>query len=265
MTKSALCIGINDYPGTQSDLRGCVNDANDWRQMLEARGFQVRQLIDGQATRERIVESIQRLVADAREGDVAVLTYSGHGTWIPDVNGDEPDHRDDCLCPHDVAQNRPLADDELFELFAASAPGARIVFIADACHAGSAARFAPAPRVLGDVAPRVRFLPPETFLPTEQRAIAARMARPNPGTQRRHGALLLTGCLDIEYSYDAAFGGRSNGAFTHVALKVIGTLRPGATYRDWFQAIRESLPSSAYPQTPNLLGSRTQKRWSLLS
>ena len=30
MTKKALCIGINDYPGTDSDLQGCVNDATDW-------------------------------------------------------------------------------------------------------------------------------------------------------------------------------------------------------------------------------------------
>ncbi len=30
MSKKALCIGINDYPGTQNDLSGCVNDANDW-------------------------------------------------------------------------------------------------------------------------------------------------------------------------------------------------------------------------------------------
>ncbi len=35
MAKKALCIGINDYPGTGSDLAGCVNGAllrtrNDW-------------------------------------------------------------------------------------------------------------------------------------------------------------------------------------------------------------------------------------------
>jgi hypothetical protein len=29
MAKKVLCIGINDYPGTDSDLSGCVNDAND--------------------------------------------------------------------------------------------------------------------------------------------------------------------------------------------------------------------------------------------
>ena len=41
MTKRALCIGINDYPGTGSDLAGCVNDANDWGDALQGRGFEV--------------------------------------------------------------------------------------------------------------------------------------------------------------------------------------------------------------------------------
>jgi hypothetical protein len=31
MAKHALCIGINDYPGTKMDLDGCVNDAKDPR------------------------------------------------------------------------------------------------------------------------------------------------------------------------------------------------------------------------------------------
>ncbi len=29
MEKRALCIGINDYPGTRSDLARCVNDAKE--------------------------------------------------------------------------------------------------------------------------------------------------------------------------------------------------------------------------------------------
>ena len=41
MDKRALCIGINDYPGTGSDLAGCVNDANDWAEALAGRGFEV--------------------------------------------------------------------------------------------------------------------------------------------------------------------------------------------------------------------------------
>ena len=31
MANRALCVGINNYPGTNMDLAGCVNDANDWQ------------------------------------------------------------------------------------------------------------------------------------------------------------------------------------------------------------------------------------------
>jgi hypothetical protein len=34
MAKTALCIGINDYPGTANDLSGCINDAQDWANTL---------------------------------------------------------------------------------------------------------------------------------------------------------------------------------------------------------------------------------------
>ena len=44
MTKRALCVGINDYPGANMDLAGCVNDARDWQALLESRGYAVRHL-----------------------------------------------------------------------------------------------------------------------------------------------------------------------------------------------------------------------------
>ena len=36
MANRALCVGINDYPGSNMDLAGCVNDAKDWQALLEA-------------------------------------------------------------------------------------------------------------------------------------------------------------------------------------------------------------------------------------
>ncbi|HLG30174.1 MAG TPA: caspase family protein, partial [Candidatus Brocadiales bacterium] len=85
MVKKALCIGINDYPGTGSDLSGCVNDAADWKTALEQRGFAVQQLMDKQATKQAMLQGIQSLVQEAKSGDVVCITYSGHGSWIPDV------------------------------------------------------------------------------------------------------------------------------------------------------------------------------------
>jgi hypothetical protein len=41
MSKRALCMGINNDPGTHMDLSGCVNDARDWAAELTVRGSAV--------------------------------------------------------------------------------------------------------------------------------------------------------------------------------------------------------------------------------
>src|SRR4026207_1394823 len=85
MAKHALCVGINDYPGTNSDLKGCVNDANDWVAVLKQRGYQdVEVLLGAQAPRAGMVDALQRLIAKGKDGDTLVFTYSGHGSWLPD-------------------------------------------------------------------------------------------------------------------------------------------------------------------------------------
>src|SRR6185369_9325866 len=91
MAKSALCIGINDYPGTGMDLQGCVNDAADWAEALGARGFSVTRLVDAQATKAAMAAAFARVIGAAESGDTVVITYSGHGTYVPDLDGDELD------------------------------------------------------------------------------------------------------------------------------------------------------------------------------
>jgi hypothetical protein len=58
-TKKALCVGINDYPGG-GDLRGCVNDANAWANLLQDKfGFtEVKTLFDAQATKQNILDEL---------------------------------------------------------------------------------------------------------------------------------------------------------------------------------------------------------------
>jgi hypothetical protein len=261
MTKTALCIGINDYPGTDSDLAGCVNDARDWADALTERFFETDLLLDAEATGDAIRERIRGKLAGASSGDVVVITYSGHGTWVPDDDGDEPDHRDEALCPHDIFTAGPLLDDELYDIFSERERGVRAVLISDSCHSGTVARFAP---TLGAEAGTVRFLPPATFLAPDTARRAARMARVTAG-RPRYANLLMSGCQDFEYSYDAHFGDRPNGAFTYVALSVLRELKQDATYQDWMAKIAERLPSQDYPQTPGLNGSSTQRRWQVLS
>jgi hypothetical protein len=70
--------------------------------------------------------------------------------------------------------------------------------------------------------------------------------------------ILITGCSDSEYSYDAEFDGRPNGAMTAMALRVINQ-NPDATYREFYTGLRALLPSSDYPQSPQLEGSDVNK------
>ena len=110
MPRTALCIGINDYPGTSSDLHGCVNDANDWAKELRTRGFTVQKLLNKSATGAAMRQGIKALLETAKSGDCVVITYSGHGSFVPDKDGDEADGTDECLCPYDTRRKGVITD-----------------------------------------------------------------------------------------------------------------------------------------------------------
>jgi hypothetical protein len=270
MTKRALCIGINDNPGTDFDLSGCVNDAHDWAQVLTQRGFSVQKIFNAKATAMQIRHALKSLIANTQKGDSLVIQYSGHGSFVPDRDGDEPDGTDECLCPYDVGTSGPIIDDELHAIFAQAPKGVKLLMISDACHSGTLTRFAPLTQPIQENDPqppaKVRFLHPALYLPrNETRYLPSDRPRRRPQPAKRHKALQLSGCQDDEYSYDARFLGRPNGAFTFVALRTLEKLPADATYADWFKEIRKVLPSAQYPQTPNLHGTATMKKWKVLA
>lgn len=271
MAKRALCIGINNYPGTHMDLAGCVNDATAWAAELASRGFAVTQLLDSQATKAAMVENIQTLLGASVSGDVAVITFSGHGTYVPDTNGDELDGLDEALCPHDIQTGGgALVDDEIHQLFLARKGGVRLVLVSDSCHSGTVTRAAAPDPDAGDM-PRARFLPMGNWMPAQQlpRGASGKPVASVPapdGTSplaramvRRFGDLLLSGCKEgpNNYSYDARIAGRPTGAFTYYALKALKSLPATATYGQWHAAITPGfLPSANYPQSPQIVGSQ---------
>jgi len=272
--KSALCIGINDYPGTDMDLQGCVNDANDWSALLTGRGFSVEELLNERATKNAMRDAFNRTIAHAGDGDLVVITFSGHGSYELDLDGDEVKGLDQALCPHDIqTAGESLTDDEIHKLFEARKDGVRIVLIADSCHSGSVNR---------DVAPAAPGLPRKRFLPMRKWMPAARLARtaelpPQANTPASEnfgnsptqvlGDLLLSGCDDGEtdFSYDAVIAGRPNGAFTFYALKALKRLPEDATYDAWHQEIVATLPTVSYPQRPQLVASAAVRQRPLLT
>lgn len=141
--RRALCIGINDY--SVRPLNGCVADARLWARTLGDLGFDVRPLIlDHDATRQTILESMRELIVGAVPGDVIAIQYAGHGTNVVDVDGDEgADGRDEALVPIDFPSGAYLIDDDLGALFRMAKPGVNVTCFFDCCHSGTMNRVWP--------------------------------------------------------------------------------------------------------------------------
>lgn len=78
--KYALVIGISDYAGTANDLQYCDDDAVDWKNRLQAEGYNVTTLIDGPATKTAIENAVNNLASVSMAGNEIAFVYSGHGS-----------------------------------------------------------------------------------------------------------------------------------------------------------------------------------------
>jgi hypothetical protein len=252
--KRSLHIGINDYPGRKNDLKGCVNDAKDWQRYLSThRWFETAILLDSKATYKNVKREIAKLVKWSHDGCHVVITFSGHGTNVRDVSGDEDDKRDEALCLYD----RLLIDDELRLMLSSMHEGASVTFISDSCHSGTVTRsFLEV--MSEDDAPMPRYLPPsdeEEILGLAPSSISKKIMSPQEGMNE----VLITGCKATEYSYDARFHGKPMGAMSHHALEILKTGSKDMTYDEFHSQLRAKLPQRRYNQTPQLEGSKENR------
>ncbi|MGQ0832924.1 MAG: caspase family protein [Microthrixaceae bacterium] len=123
----ALVIGVNDYPGSRSDLRSAVADADTIDAAL--RGFGVPAshrvvLRDGQARRAEVVSAIRSLVASAGPDSTVVFAYAGHVRKL--------DRDTEAMV---TADGGLISDAELASLLAPS-PARRMWLLMATCYAG---------------------------------------------------------------------------------------------------------------------------------
>ena len=138
----ALIVGINEYiDGNIPDLNWCVNDANGMRQMLLQRGWkdeEITILLDGEATKDRILSEVSSIADACGAGDYILLYYSGHGSITSDASGDESDGSDEAIIPVDFVWgdlSTLLLDDELGNAVSRCRTE-KGVFIFDSCNSG---------------------------------------------------------------------------------------------------------------------------------
>jgi len=234
--KYALCCGINTYPNPANALNGCVNDAKDWSTVLSSKfGFEVVSTFDSAVTHDAILNMLRNKIQAAVPGDIIVFTYSGHGTQVVDQNADETDGYDEALYVYDG----PVVDDELRVVIDAAKPGVQIVIILDSCFSGTSTR-----KIGTD------YMKPK-FISNPLTIGRSKNTKEIPMEEMEE--VLLSGCDDDEYSYDAYIGGKYNGAFTANAIPLLKT---SDTYASFHTALRKVLPSSRYPQSPQLEGTQ---------
>jgi hypothetical protein len=269
MARAALCIGINRFARLPEEnwLAGCVNDANDIAAALTGRfGFapaEVTVLADAGATKAAIIDSVTDIVERAVQGVIEqiVLTFSTHGTQIPDdaSDPDEPDGLDEALAAYDLspaggawARTGLVVDDELHALLSRVPAHVTTDVVLDTCHSGTGLRAFDAPR-----GRRVRFLPP----PTQDGVEAA------PGAAGRSlrdlvaavpGPVLFAACRADQTASDAPFNGRYNGAFTHFLLETLAS-RPTASRSETHRAVSAALRAARFDQRAQLEGTAAQR------
>ena len=266
MAKRALLVGINRYKIPGADLRGCVNDVKNLKSALTRYyGFadsNIRTLTDLQATKKAMQLAITGLIGKARAGDVLLLHYSGHGSNVPDRNGDEADRRDEIVCPTDLDWQDPLLDDWLRVQFDKLPAGANLTVIMDCCHSGTITR-----AIQPHDAKRI-----ERYLPNPLDLLAAESGRRLRGTVRgpraalrgtsRRGdivnvnmpELLITGCRSTQTSADAYIGNTYNGALTYNLVRAINARKGKLTYRELHGLTLQSLKKGRFDQVPQLEG-----------
>lgn len=224
--RRAVCVGIDVYP--TAPLYGCVADAEQWTKSLQDRDFEVELLTNQQATRQGILDALGALVEDGQAGDVLVFQFAGHGTQVPDLDGDEEDDKDEALCPVDVYDGAFVIDDDIWDVLGRIRRGVNLTVFLDCCHSGSATRAFGFP--FGGSQPTQRRR--RYMVSTRELQEAHRAFRANLGTQSVERP--SEGMAWVNFSacqpHEVAYEEDGQGDFTRHAMKVLEAGTTGMTH-----------------------------------
>jgi len=267
MARRAVLVGINDYNGV-SDLRGCVNDVTNMRDILRNYlGFknkEIRVLTDARATKDGILTRLQWLVKDAKSGDFLVFHYSGHGSQIRDRDGDElEDQMDELICPHDFDWDGTyITDDDLNAIFTTLPKGVLLEVFLDSCHSGTGLRdidFGRPPELGPPGLPAIvpRYLPPPIDIVCRHEGDENELKPVKLFDSVRESKeivhhILWAGCRADQTSADAYIDGTYNGAFTYYFCHHMRRSNGQLSRKDLLVRIRSSLSHGGYSQVPQL-------------
>lgn len=265
----ALLVGINDYSPKVGKLRGAVNDANCYRDFLTSNfsrdQLEIECLLNGDATRQNIIDAFRNLLCRAGKDDVALFQFAGHGArWkaADDFKKYYPDGFDEgliCVDSRTRDDAWDLADKELAILLNEVAEkDPHIAVILDCCHSGSGTRSADE---INQLVPRASHTikvprPLESYLDSYYANLIQAGSVPLPPTSRH---MLMAGCT----RYGVALESRDNhrGIFSKTLLDALDKVGLDVTYADLFLRVRSLVRENAHGQNPQFEAVRGFNAW----
>jgi metacaspase-1 len=261
----SIHIGLNrvdptHYQGWDGKLNGCENDAKSMEEIARQQGYKSELILTPKATAKSVKQALMNAATELEPRDILLLTYSGHGGQIPDLNNDEDDNLDETW----VLYDREFLDDELYVLFGAFKKGVRIFVLSDSCHSGTVTKSRVYKNLLelenssrNPEQPKIRSMPSEfrDKAHTINQRLYRRLQKENPQVDRQEIAasvILISGCQDNQLSMD----GNVNGFFTQALLEVWQKGKFKGTYRQFRREIQILMPPYQSPHfymvgTPN--------------
>lgn len=227
--KRALLVGIN-YIGTPSELFGCINDVNSIKERITQVGFSniniITDLTPKKPTRANILDEFKLLLSTSRTNDLLFFSYSGHGLYTLDRNGDETDGRDEMIVTCDLQR---ILDDELKTLIQTYLkPGVTLFAMFDSCFSGS---------MLDLKYQYLDSLNYDNYTENDKQL-------ETPGN-----VFMISGCTDKQTSADAVIDNKACGAMTWSFLEAAKE-KTSCTWRELIKSMRNKLKLSKFGQIP---------------
>lgn len=229
--KNALLIGIN-YTGTENALFGCINDANSINNLLLARGFKdIKLLTDNtteKPTRDIIINQFINLLTSANDGDTIFLFYSGHGSYMRDINNNERTKNDQLIVPLDL---NIIVDDELKSIINNHLKNnVTLIALFDSCFSESVLDL------------KYQYL---DTLNNNNDSINVNESETNGNV------IMISGCADNQTSDDAVIDNLPQGALTWAFQQTYNSSQ-NKTWRELLRGMRIILQNNGFTQIPQL-------------
>ncbi len=264
VTRHALLVGVQDYPEAQDwpRLSGPRADVNALRlALVEQAGFRdedIRVLLDEQATRAAIESAFQELAAACGPEDLLLFYFAGHGSQLPDQNGDENDGLDETLIPFDTlsASGEPndLRDDLLGEWIAlANKSTDNVVLVFDCCNSGT--------NVRGEGELVQRGIPAHLRgFASDAGGVADELPREGEGAgagwiDQSLKYVSLSACRSAESAHEVSAAGELHGLFTLSFLQELSSASLELSYLEFLERVRRRVRERRPDQTPVIEGS----------